>query len=242
MKELKEWLKVLNTALKGRDFIVGDNYSMADLELFLNLRGYFQLIFPEEIRKNVFPNVASWFAKLAAHQFIVESYGRTLMCKVPQKAPKIEFKKDDPKKKEQPKKKEEAKKADKPADGDEEKSSKKKPNPLDLLPPPTLVLDDFKREFLNSKDKPAVLKDFWTKFNEKDYSLWWMKYDKLPTEGKVLFRTKNSMGFFLQKLDTFRKYSFAAHGIYGTEGDYDIKGVWMWRGSEIAEEVNTFFK
>lgn len=64
-----------------------------------------------------------------------------------------------------------------------------------------------------------------------------MKYDKLPSEGKILFRTKNSMGFFLQKLDSFRKYSFAAHGIYGTEGDYDIRGVWMWRGSEIAEEV-----
>jgi elongation factor 1-gamma len=238
MKELKEWLKLLNSQLKGKDFLVGDAYTMADLEVFMSLRAYFQLIFSEELRKNVFPNVVAWFAKLAVHPFMVESYGRTLLCKVPQKAPTIEFKKVAPKKKEEPKK-EETTKAEKPndADGDEEKSSKKKANPLDLLPPPTLVLDDFKREFLNSKDKPAVLKDFWTKYNDKDYSLCWMKYEKLPSEGKILFRTKNSMGFFLQKLDGFRKYSFAAHGIYGPEGDYDIKGVWMWRGSEIPEEV-----
>lgn len=240
MKELKEWLKVLNAELKCKDFVVGDAYTMADLELFVSLRAYFQLVFAEDIRKNVFPNVSAWFAKLAAHPFMVESYGRTLMCKMPQKAVKVEINKDAPKKKEEAKKKDEPKKAEKPAAGadeDEEKSSKKKANPLDLLPPPTLVLDDFKREFLNSKDKPAVLKDFWTKFNETDYSLWWMRYDKLESEGKILFRTKNSMGFFLQKLDCFRKYSFSAHGIYGTEGDYDVRGVWMWRGSEIPEEV-----
>ncbi len=246
MKELKEWLKILNAQLNGRDFIVGDAYTMADLEVFFSLRAYFQLVFPEELRKKLFPDVSAWFAKLAVNPFMVQSYGRTLLCKVPQKAPKVEFnneapkKKEEAKKKEEPKKKDEAKKKEEHAggaDGEEEKSSKKKANPLDLLPPPVLVLDEFKREFLNSKEKPVVLKDFWTKFNETDYSLWWMRYEKLPTEGQILFRTKNSMGFFLQKLDCFRKYSFAAHGIYGTEGDYDIRGVWMWRGSEIPEEV-----
>ena len=42
---------------------------------------------------------------------------------------------------------------------------------------------------------------------------------------------------FLQKLDQFRKYTFSAHGIYGVEDGYDIRGVWMWRGTEIPEEV-----
>ena len=26
---------------------------------------------------------------------------------------------------------------------------------------------------------------------------------------------------FLQNLDNFRKYAFAVHGVYGTEGDYN---------------------
>ena len=101
-----------------------------------------------------------------------------------------------------------------------------------------MVLDDFKREFLNSKDQLSVLRNsFWPNYDANDYSIYWMKYDKLPSEGKILFRTCNSMSFFLQKLSEFRKYTFAAHGIYGVEGDYDIKGVWMWRGNGIPEEV-----
>ena len=64
------------------------------------------------------------------------------------------------------------------------------------------IYDDFKREFLNSKDQPAVLKDnFWPNYDANDYSIYWMKYDKLPCEGKILFRTCNSMSFFLQKLN-----------------------------------------
>jgi len=62
-------------------------------------------------------------------------------------------------------------------------------------------------------------------------------YQKLPSEGKELFKTNNSSSFFLQKLDPFRKYTFAVHGVYGVEGEYDVRGVWMWRGTEIAEEI-----
>ena len=68
---------------------------------------------------------------------------------------------------------------------------------------------------------------FWEIYDPEGYSLWWMEYQNLPEEGKVLFRTSNSKGMFLQRLDNFRKYDFVIHGVYETEGDY--KGVWMWR-------------
>jgi len=64
-----------------------------------------------------------------------------------------------------------------------------------------------------------------------------MHYQKLPSEGKILFKTNNSVGIFLQNLDPFRKYCFSAHGVYGEEGNYEIKGVWMWRGTEIPDEI-----
>jgi len=170
------------------------------------------------------------------NEHIRAAYGRILLCKAPQKAPKVEMIKEA--KKEE--KKEAPAKAEKPkaAEGDEEgQSQKKKANPLDLLPPSSLVLDEFKREFMNSKDRAAVMTEFWKKFDANGYSLWTMRYDKLPSEGKILFRTRNSLSFFLQKLDSFRKYSFSVHGIYGVEGDFDIRGCWMWRGTEIPEEV-----
>lgn len=216
--------------------MVGNSYTLADLELFLVLKNYFQFFFVEEIRKNLFPNVTSWLIKLASHDNMLSSYGRTLLCKSPQNAsPKVDKKEAVPKK--EAEKKEEKKEKENVR---EEEANSKKPNPLDLLPASSFILDDFKREFMNSKDRLAVMGEFWKKFDSNGFSFWSFKYDRLPSEGKVLFRSKNSLSFFLQKLDTFRKYCFAVHGIYGVEGDYDIKGVWMWRGTELPEEVIYF--
>jgi elongation factor 1-gamma len=237
LKDIKDHLTVLNNHLSGEDFIVGNSYTLADLELFYILKNYWQYIFVEEIRKNQFRNISSWFAKLMSNAHIQAAYGRILLCKAPQKTPKVEAKKEAKKaeKTEAPAAKSEKPKA---TEGDDEdKSAKKKVNPLDLLAPSAFVFDDFKREFMNSKDRASVMVDFWKKFDANGYSLWTMKYDKLPSEGKILFRTRNSLSFFLQKLDCFRKYSFGAHGIYGVEGDYEIQGCWMWRGTEIPEEV-----
>ncbi len=38
---------------------------------------------------------------------------------------------------------------------------------------------------------------------------------------------------FLHKLDNFRKYAFVVHDVYGTEGDYKIRSVWMWEESKF---------
>ena len=67
----------------------------------------------------------------------------------------------------------------------------------------------------------GAVNEFWEIYAPEWYSLWWMEYQNLPKEGKVLFRCSNSKGMFLQKLDNFRKYAFAVHGVYGTEGDYN---------------------
>jgi hypothetical protein len=34
-------------------------------------------------------------------------------------------------------------------------------------------------------------------------------------------------------LDHFRKYVFGTYGVYGEEGNYEVEGVWVWRGTEI---------
>ena len=42
---------------------------------------------------------------------------------------------------------------------------------------------------------------------------------------------------FLQKCDAVRRYAFAVHGVYGVEDDYKIRGMWMFRGKEIPQEM-----
>ena len=65
LKEVKDFLKLVNTQLKGKTYLVGDSCTVADLELFYTVKFYFTLVFPEEVRKNIFPNVTAWFVNLA---------------------------------------------------------------------------------------------------------------------------------------------------------------------------------
>ncbi len=119
----------------------------------------------------------------------------------------------------------------------EEKEDKRKKNELDLLTPSNFVLDDFKKEFMNSKDRAEVLKGFWSKYDSEGYSLWHIHYQKCGDQGKVLFKTANLKTLFLQKLEKLRRYAFGVHGVYGTEPDLEVEGVWMWRGKDIPSMV-----
>ena len=229
-KALKDYLKTVDNHLKGKKYFVGEKVTLADVVMFQVLRFYFQVHFVEGMRKNVIPNITAWFTALMATPEAVKVFGRTILCKVALKPFAA------PEKKKEEKKKEEKKKEDKKEEVPEE-PKKKKVNPLDLLPPSTFELEKFKREFLNNKDKKDAMEKFWAQYDPKGYSLWWMEYQKLPSEGKILFRTSNSKSFFLQKLDSFRKYAFAVHGVYGKEGDYEVRGCWMWRGTEIPDEI-----
>ena len=225
-KELLNNLKIVDKHLEGKKFLVGDKMTLADVVLVNKIRLIFMMIYPDGLRTHQLKNLNDYFASIMETPEAKKAYGRTLLCKQPVRAyikPKEEKKKEE-------KKKEEKK--------EEEPKPKPKPkNPLDELPPSKLELEVFKRAFLNNKDKEDAMNKFWELYDPEGYSLWWMEYQNLPQEGKVLFRTSNSKGMFLQKLDSFRKYAFAVHGVYGSEGDYKIRGVWMWRGTDIPNEM-----
>ena len=230
-KELLNNLKLVNKHLEGKKYLVGDRMTLADVVLVNKIRLLFMMIYTDGLRTHQLKNLNDYFTSIMETPEAKKAYGRTLLCKQPVRAyvkPKEDKKKEEKKKEE--KKKEEKK--------EEEPKPKPKPkNPLDELPPSKLELEVFKRAFLNNKDKEDAMNKFWEIYDPEGYSLWWMEYQNLPEEGKVLFRTSNSKGMFLQKLDNFRKYSFAVHGVYGSEGDYKIRGVWMWRGTDIPNEM-----
>ena len=88
------------------------------------------------------------------------------------------------------------------------------------------------------------MEKFWKDFDPKGYSLWLIEYQNLENEGKKLFRMKNSKNFFLERIDDdFKKYSFGVHGVYGNNNEFKVKGLWMWRGEDIPEEIkeNEYF-
>ena len=229
---LKGFMRTLDAQLKDKEYVMGAKLTLADVCLFRELKYFFQLVFPKGLRDKVFPNVTKWFQKMAETEEVKKVYGKILLCNQPLK-PFIQEQKEEKK----PEKKQEKKPEKKPEEGEEPPKEKKKVNPLDLLPPSRLELETFKRAFLNNKDKEDAMNKFWEIYDPEGYSLWWVEYQNLPTECKILFRTSNSKGMFLQKCDAVRRYAFAVHGVYGVEDDYKIRGCWMFRGTEIPQEM-----
>ena len=94
-----------------------------------------------------------------------------------------------------------------------------------MLPPSKFNFYDFKTLFVNAKDKHEAMKFFWENFDPTGYSIWFIKYIKAQGEGVKLINTNNLLGGFLTRLEDFRRYSFAVHGVYGEEPNLDVKGI-----------------
>jgi len=117
-------------------------------------------------------------------------------------------------------------------DDEDEEKPKKKEEPK--FPESSMDFDGFKKEFMNSKDRKTVLADLWEKkYDDKAFSIYYIRYQKLEKEGKVLMNTVNMRDYFIQSIDAYRKHSFGTLGVYGVDGNYELKGLLMWRGKGI---------
>ena len=231
--KIKEFMKALDQQVKGKRYAFGEQLTLADIALFRHLKFFFQLVFPKNLREKVFPNVNDWFLRVLNTPETDKVYGKVILCNQPLK-PYIPEKKEE---KKEEKKKEEKKEKKEEKTPEAEQPKKKKVNPLDELPPSKLELEVFKRAFLNNKDKEDAMKKFWEIYDPEGYSLWRLEYQNLESECKILYRTSNSKGMFLQKCDQLRRYAFAVHGVYGVENDYKIRGLWMFRGLDVPQEM-----
>lgn len=77
--DIMQQIQVLDSHLAGRQYIVGNEITLADLEMFFPLRFYMQLVFNQETR-SMMPNVVSWFTNMMQNPNIVRAYGRTVLC------------------------------------------------------------------------------------------------------------------------------------------------------------------
>ncbi len=79
--KLKEYLRLMDKNLEKNEFIVGNNLTLADIELFNSLRFLMMFHLPEALRKKLIPNLNKWFEKIMNTKEAIESYGRTVLCK-----------------------------------------------------------------------------------------------------------------------------------------------------------------
>jgi elongation factor 1-gamma len=244
-------LKVLEGHLAGKTYLVGSQVTIADINLVSFLWKVYRFFGGDDLRTQL-PNVTKWVTHVSNLPEWVKHHGRWHTTKtplevfqgvLPQAEEKKAEKKPAEKKPAEPKPKKEAapapkkKKDDDDDDDDDMPKEKAAKNPLDSLPPSSFNLFDFKTLFVNAPNKKEALQFFWDNLDDKGYSVWKMDYEKAEGEGTVTFLTANLMNGYLQRLETFRKYAFGVVGVYGDEPNLQIRGCWVWRGTEIPFEL-----
>ncbi|KAK4784087.1 hypothetical protein SAY86_018455 [Trapa natans] len=241
---LKRALGALNTHLASNTFLVGHSVTLADITMTCTLSIGYTILMPKSFTSE-FPHLERYFWTMVNQPNFKKVMGDVKqtdatppVVKKPaqQKEAAAKPKKDEPKKKEP--KREPAKPKPEPADDEEEAPKPKPKNPLDLLPPSKMVLDDWKRLYSNTKSnfREVAIKGFWDMYDPEGYSLWFCNY-KYNEENTVTFVTMNKVGGFLQRMDLARKYAFGKMLVTGDNPPYRVQGLWLFRGPEIPQFV-----
>ncbi|KAJ9687626.1 hypothetical protein PVL29_016204 [Vitis rotundifolia] len=155
---LKRALGALNTHLASNTFLVGHSVTLADIVMTCNLYMGFSKLMTKSFTSE-FPHVERYFWTMVNQPNFSKILGEVKQtASVPPvpsaKKPTQPKEPAKPKHKDEPKKevkKEPAKPKEAPV-GEEEEAPKPKPkNPLDLLPPSKMILDEWKRLYSNTK-------------------------------------------------------------------------------------------
>lgn len=238
---LKKALGALNTHLATKTFLVGHSVTLADIIMGCNLYHGFSQVMTKSFTSE-FPHVERYFWTIVNQPNFHKVMGEV---KQVDSVPPIQSGKSLGQPKE-PVKNKEVKQAKKEVSQpkvveaviEEEAPKPKEKNPLDLLPPSKMILDDWKRLYSNTKTnfREVAIKGFWEMYDPEGYSLWFCEY-KYNEENTVSFVTLNKVSGFLQRMDLARKYSFGKMLVIGSEPPYKVKGVWLFRGSGIPQFV-----
>ncbi|KAL5199687.1 hypothetical protein ABZP36_020890 [Zizania latifolia] len=233
---LKRSLGALNAHLALNTFLVGHSVTLADIVMACNLYYGFMLILTKSFTSE-FPHVERYFWTMVNQPNFKKVIGDV---KQAESVPPVQKKAPPPK---EPKAKEVKKEAPKPkvveAPEEEEEAPKPKPkNPLDLLPPSKMILDEWKRLYSNTKTnfREIAIKGFWDMYDPEGYSMWFCDY-KYNDENTVSFVTLNKVGGFLQRMDLCRKYAFGKMLVIGSTPPFKVKGLWLFRGQDIPKFV-----
>ncbi|KAI3874594.1 hypothetical protein MKW92_018000 [Papaver armeniacum] len=238
---LKRALAALDSYLASNTYLVGHRVTLADIIMTCNLSMGWSVILTKNFTKD-FPHVERYFWTMVNQPNVVKLLGEVKQAESipPVPSAKVAAQPKEagkPKAKSEPKKEPSKPKAEEVPEQDEAPKPKAK-NPLDSLPPSTMILDEWKRLYSNTKTnfREVAIKGFWDMYDPEGYSLWFCDY-KYNDENLVSFVTLNKVGGFLQRMDLARKYAFGKMLIIGTEAPFKVKGLWLFRGPEIPQFI-----
>lgn len=105
------------------------------------------------------------------------------------------------------------------------------------MPKTSFNFDEFKRVYSNEDTAEKAIPYFWNHFDKENCSIWFCEY-KFPEDLTQIFMTCNLVSGMFQRLDKLRKNAFASMCVFGENNNNTITGVWVFRGQQLAFEVN----
>ena len=223
----KRFLAALNQHLLRKTFLVGESVTLADITVVCHLIHLYTMVFDTTFRSE-FVNANRWFITCINQPQFKEVLGEVKLAETM----KVYVKPEKPK----------AAKpaaAPKPAAA-EEPAAEEKPkekNPLDLLPPSPLNLDEWKRCYSNNDTRPTAVNWFWEHYDPQGYGLWKVDY-KYNDELAMTFMSSNLVGGFFQRLERARKYAFGSLVVLGEDNKNEITGYFVVRGQAVPPEIS----
>uniref|UniRef100_A0AC35TNJ9 Elongation factor 1-gamma n=1 Tax=Rhabditophanes sp. KR3021 TaxID=114890 RepID=A0AC35TNJ9_9BILA len=248
--EFHSLLSALDKVLLTKTFLAGERISLADISVALTLLPAFEHVLDAGAQAK-FQNVTRFFktivnqdnvkavlgeVKYAAKEstFCADEFAK-LSVKSQKTAAKAEAKVEKTEAKVEKKKevKKEAKKESEVPQPMEEPVAEKFVDPFSLMPPGTLVMDNFKRVYSNEDTATKAIPWLWENFDAENYSVWYGEY-KYPEDLTLTFMSCNLINGMFQRLDKMRKHAFGSVCLFGTDNASTISGIWIWRGHELA--------
>merc|ERR1712227_494058 len=236
-EDIKAALKTLNDHLLTRTFLVGERLSLADIAVACTMLSLYTQVLDPEFRKP-FVNVTRWFNTVVNQPNAKAVVDQVNLCTKmaefdAKKFAEFSGKGDNKKEKKEKAPKQEAKKQ--PEKKKEEKKEEK-PDPFEKMPKGTFDLEEWKR-FYSNNDEPESVAWFWEHFDHENYSIWRGDY-KYNDELTMVFMSCNLIGGMFQRLDKLNKNAFASVCLFGQNNDSSISGIWVFKGHELAFELD----
>ncbi|KAM0790017.1 hypothetical protein ACM66B_005346 [Microbotryomycetes sp. NB124-2] len=228
-------LEYLEKILQNRTFLVAERITLGDLFTAAALVRGFEFVLDAEFRKS-HVNVVRYFNTLVNQEAYKAVLGGAAPVQIEEAVKFVPPKKEAkpaaaPKAAEAPKPKPAAAAA---ADDEEAAPAPKPKHPCEALgSAKSFPLDEWKRQYSNN-DTPVAMKWLEEHYDAQDYSLWRADY-KYNEELTQVFMSSNLITGFHSRLEGSRKYIFGSSGVYGTNNNNKIAGVYMIRGSDYKQ-------
>ncbi len=244
--DLAAALTVVESALEGKQFLVGSAMSLADITIVSSLVYPFKFVCDAKYRGK-FPKVCSWFESCVSQKAFSDIVGKVTLCadELEVGAAQVAIPKPKQEKKPKDQKPKQEKKAKEPKEDDDmpPPAPKKPDHPFKIMDKENkspFVMDAWKVQYSNEKgDYTDSMNYFWDNYDSQGWSLWRGEY-MWNEECERLFMTSNLIGGFIQRTEEIRKWFFGTMTIRGVEGKGTMKvtGHFLIRGQDIKPLID----